>query len=132
MGTNTKGQKMNEDSQLMLKPFDPADYLDNPRTIAFYLAEAAEDSDPGAFLSALADVARARGMTDIARQTGMSRQSLYKALAHDANPHYSTLRKVMDSLGVVFTTQIKPASLTQKRVAAASKRANPRNTKRKI
>jgi probable addiction module antidote protein len=119
-------------SELMLEPFDPAEYLTGSKTIAYYLADAFLDPDPGAFLSALADVARARGMTDIARQTGMSRQSLYKALAHDANPHYSTVRKVMDSLGVAFTAQIKPTPSLRKRVAAASKRANPRNTKRKI
>jgi len=87
--------------------FDAAEFLRDEASIACFLAEAAGDANPDVFLAALAAVARARGMSDIARKAGLGRQSLYKALAPGANPHYLTLRKVMDSLGVVFTITAK-------------------------
>jgi len=67
-------------------PFDAADYLDDDETIAAYITAALEEDDPDAFLSALKTVARARGMTQLAKDTGLGRESLYKALALGAKP----------------------------------------------
>jgi len=81
-------------------PFDAADYLDNEETIAAYLTAALEDENPDIFLVAVKDVARARGMTQLAKDTGLGRESLYKALAPGAKPRYDTLLKVLRALGV--------------------------------
>ena len=92
---------------LDIRTFDAADFLNDDATIAEYLQLASKDDDPDVFLAALSTVARARGMSDIARKTGLGRQGLYKALAPGANPHYRTLRKVLDALGVSFSSQLK-------------------------
>ena len=81
-------------------PFDAADYLDNEETIAAYLTAALEDENPDMFLIAVKDVARARGMTQLAKDTGLGRESLYKALAPGAKPRYDTLLKVLRALGL--------------------------------
>lgn len=81
-------------------PLDISEMLDSDATIAEYLRLAAEDPNPDAFLSALGDVARARGMSALAKKTGLGRESLYKALTPGGNPTYATLRKVMDALNV--------------------------------
>ncbi len=81
-------------------PFDAADYLDNDETIAAYLTAALEDEDPNIFLVAVKDIARARGMTQLAKDTGLGRESLYKALAPGAKPRYDTLLKVLRALGI--------------------------------
>jgi probable addiction module antidote protein len=91
--------------KIAVQEFDASTYLDSEEMIAGYLAEAAEDPDPRVFLIALGDVAKARGMTEIARRTGLGRQGLYKALAPGSNPHYTTVRKIMTALGVAFTAQ---------------------------
>lgn len=83
--------------------FDAADYLDNEETIAEYLTAALEDPNPDVFLAALADVAKARGMSTIARGAGLGRESLYKALAPGAKPRYDTILRVLHSLGVKLT-----------------------------
>ncbi|OGS92434.1 MAG: putative addiction module antidote protein [Gallionellales bacterium GWA2_60_18] len=88
-------------------PFDAADYLDNEETIAAYLTAALEDENPDIFLVAVKDVARARGMTQLAKDTGLGRESLYKALAPGAKPRYDTLLKVLRALGV--SLQVKAA-----------------------
>jgi probable addiction module antidote protein len=82
--------------------FDAADYLDNEETIAAYLSAVLEDGDPDLFLVAIKDVARARGMTQLAKDTGMGRESLYKALAPGAKPRYDTILKVVRALGVTL------------------------------
>jgi probable addiction module antidote protein len=84
-------------------PFDAADYLDNEEVIAEYLAAALEDPNPDVFLHAVGDVARARGISKVARDAGLGRESLYKALAPGAKIRYDTVRKLMDSLGVRLT-----------------------------
>ncbi len=83
--------------------FDAADYLDSEATIAEYLTAALEDPNPDMFLAALSDVAKARGMSTIARNAGLGRESLYKALAPGAKPRYDTILKVLQSLGVKLT-----------------------------
>lgn len=81
-------------------PFDAADYLDNDEVIAEYLNAALEDPNPDVFLVAVADVAKARGMSQLAKDTGLGRESLYKALAPGAKPRYDTVLKLVRALGV--------------------------------
>jgi probable addiction module antidote protein len=83
-----------------LAKFDAADYLDNEEVIAEYLNAALEDPNPEIFLAAVADVAKARGMTQLAKDTGLGRESLYKALAPGAKPRYDTILKLLHGLGV--------------------------------
>ncbi|MEX1199025.1 MAG: addiction module antidote protein [Pseudohongiellaceae bacterium] len=83
--------------------FDAADYLDNEEVIAEYLTAALEDENPDVFLAAVADVAKARGMTAVASSTGLGRESLYKALSPGAKPRYETIVKVLHGLGVKLT-----------------------------
>ncbi|WP_246792001.1 addiction module antidote protein [Burkholderia perseverans] len=83
--------------------FDAADYLDSEETIAEFLAAAAEDSNPDVLLSAISAVARARGMTKVATDAGLNRESLYKALAPGAHPRYDTIQRVIQALGVQVT-----------------------------
>lgn len=83
--------------------FDAVDYLDSEELIAEYLAAALEDENPDVFLAALADVAKARGISAIAQSSGLGRESLYKALAPGAKPRYETIMKVLHGLGVRLT-----------------------------
>lgn len=83
-----------------LIPFDAADYLDSEETIAEYLTAIMEEDDPDLLLAAIGDVAKARGMAQIARDTGLGRESLYKALQPGAKPRFDTVMKVMKALGV--------------------------------
>ena len=82
---------------------DTVDYLDSEELIAEYLAAALEDENPDVFLAALADVAKARGISAIAQSSGLGRESLYKALAPGAKPRYETIMKVLHGLGVRLT-----------------------------
>jgi probable addiction module antidote protein len=81
-------------------PFDSADYLADEETIAEYLSAALEDPNPDMLLVAVKNVARARGISQLARDTGLGRESLYKALAPGAKPRYDTVLKVLRALGV--------------------------------
>ncbi|MEX0641446.1 MAG: addiction module antidote protein [Pirellulales bacterium] len=80
--------------------WDAADYLQSEKDMAAYLEAALEDGDPALFTAALGDIARAKGMTELARDTGLGRESLYKALSPDGNPEFATVLKVIDSLGL--------------------------------
>ena len=80
--------------------FDAADYLDNEIVVAEYLNAALEDPNPDVFLQAIADVAKARGMTQLAKDTGLGRESLYKTLAPGAKPKYDTVIRLIKALGV--------------------------------
>ncbi len=83
-----------------ITPFDVADYLDSEETISEYLSVALADPDPDIFLMAVRNVARARGMTHLAKEAGLSRESLYKALSPGAKPRYDTVLKLVAALGV--------------------------------
>ncbi len=91
---------MSETNPLGLAPFDASDYLDNEETIAEYLKAALENPDPDAFLVALRDVAKARGMAQVAATAGLGRESLYKALKPGAQPRFDTVCRVLGALGV--------------------------------
>ena len=68
--------------------------------MAAYLEAALEESDPALVAAALGDIARAKGMTDIAREAGLGRESLYKALSPEGNPEFSTVLKIVKALGL--------------------------------
>lgn len=89
------------------KPFDAAEFLDTDEAVATYLTDAFESGDDTVFQEALQTAARARGMSDIAKTTGLGRESLYKALQPDAQPRFATVRKVMSALGVTITITAK-------------------------
>jgi probable addiction module antidote protein len=82
------------------KPWDAADVLNTPADIAAYLDVWLEDGTPEELLRALSTVARARGMTELARQSGISREALYRALSDNGNPTLDTLVRVLKALGV--------------------------------
>jgi probable addiction module antidote protein len=86
--------------------FDAADYLDDEETISAYITAALEDSDPDVFLTAVRDVARARGMAQLAKDAGLSRESLYKALSGDRSPGFDTILKVIGALGLKLHAQV--------------------------
>ena len=91
---------------LVLKPFDPADYLDDDIAMVEYLACALETSDPKFIADALGVVARAKGMKQLAQESGLSRESLYKSLSENGNPELSTLMKVLNALGITLTAKM--------------------------
>jgi probable addiction module antidote protein len=84
------------------KAFDAAAYLDNDSVIAEYLTAAAEDPNPDVFVAALGDVAKARGIAQIAKASGLGRESLYKTLTAGAHPRFETINSVLHALGVKF------------------------------
>ena len=82
------------------RAWDAADYLASDEDMAAYLEAALEEGDAALFMAALGDIARAKGMTEIARATGLGRESLYKALSPEGNPEFATVLKVVQSLGL--------------------------------
>lgn len=84
-------------------PYDSAEYLDSDEAIAVYLDEAFLTQDPAFITHAIGGAARARGMTQIAKDAGLSRESLYKALSAEGNPEFGTIIRVMDALGLKLT-----------------------------
>lgn len=87
------------------RPYDSAEYLTTEKTRRMYLEEAFETGDPAFIASALGTVARAHGMTDIAKATGLGRESLYKALSADGNPELATILKVVSALGLRLSVE---------------------------
>ncbi len=85
---------------LKTKLLDAAEFLKTPEEVAAYLDEAFADGDPAFIAAALGDAARARGMGKVASETGLSRESLYRALSKGGNPELATVLKVMDALGL--------------------------------
>jgi len=94
---------MSKRKQLQLAPFDASEHLDNEEVIAEYLALSLADPDPDAFVMAIANVAKARGLSKVASDSGLGRESLYKALSPGSKLRYETVRKLLDSLGVRLT-----------------------------
>lgn len=82
--------------------WDAAEHLKNEKDMAAYLEAAIEDGDPAVISAAIGDVARAKGMSQIARKTGLGRESLYKALSPGGNPEFATILKVVRALGLKF------------------------------
>lgn len=88
-----------------LPEFDSALYLDSEASIAAYLTDIIEANDPALLASALGDIARARGMSEIAKASGITREALYKALRPDAHPRFDTISRVCTALGVRLVAQ---------------------------
>ena len=80
--------------------WDASDHLETEEDMVAYLESALEDGDPALISAALGDIARAKGMTDIAEKTGLGRTSLYKALSPEGHPEFSTILKVVSALGL--------------------------------
>jgi len=93
-------------SKTKLLPFDAARYLTDDKAVAEYMTAILETNDPDLLLAALGDVARARGMSQVAKNAGLGRESLYKALAPGAKPRIDTVLKVTRALGVKLTAKI--------------------------
>jgi probable addiction module antidote protein len=83
-----------------LREWDPAVYLETEADMAHYLAAALDEADPALIAAALGDIARAKGMSQLAKETGLGRESLYKALSADGNPEFATILKVVSALGL--------------------------------
>ena len=87
-------------TKLKTKPWDPAEHLETEQDLAAYLEAALEEGEPALVAAALGDIARAKGMTQLARDTGLGRESLYKALSASGNPEFATIMKVVEALGL--------------------------------
>ena len=108
-----------------IKPFDAADYLRDDEDIAEYLSAAAEENDPATMAQALGVVARARSMTQLAKDTGITREGLYKALSPGGNPSFATVAKVAGALGFSLAFNAKPTKAAKEAgtpTASAAKR----------
>lgn len=92
-----------------LRPFDPANYLETEDDILYYLEAAMEGNDPKHITRALGDVARSKGMSDIAKKSGLGRQALYRALSEEGNPTLETLTSVLSALGFQLSVQKRAA-----------------------
>lgn len=104
--------------------FDFSEYLNDEASIAAYLSEITEEGDPNLLLSAIGDIAKARGMSTIATESGLGRESLYKALNSCAKPRFDTIFRVLNALGVniVFNAKVhrKSSTRSKKRMALQS------------
>lgn len=101
-------------------PWDSANHLQSAQDALDYLNAALAERDPALIAAVVGDIARAKGMTDIARKTQFGRESLYKALSQDGNPRFGTLLAVLDALGIELRAVAKPKAPA---ASVASRRA---------
>ncbi len=101
----TSKAKSTRKGKAVLVPFDAVRYLNDDTAIAEYMTAVLETEDSDLLLLALSDLARARGMAQVAKDAGLGRESLYKALAPGAKPRFDTIMKVARALGVRLTVQ---------------------------
>jgi probable addiction module antidote protein len=87
-------------SKLKTSVWDPAEHLETEEDIAAYLEAAFEEGDSSLIAAALGDIARAKGMAQVAHNAGLGRESLYKALSPEGNPEFATIMKVVNALGL--------------------------------
>ena len=92
-------------SKIKTQPFDAANYLNDEEAVAAYLAAVMEEGDPALLAGALGDIARARGMTQLAKDTGLSRESLYRSLSGERAPSSDMLFKVLKAMGLQLSVQ---------------------------
>lgn len=92
--------------------FDVAEYLDSPEAVAAYLEEAFATNDTALIAVAIGDVARAKGMTSVSVETGLSRESLYKSLSETGNPELGTILKVMSAVGFSLHPKTQPDAVS--------------------
>ena len=88
-----------------LPEFDMAEHLDSDQAIAEYLSIVLEENDPAEFAHALGTITRAKGMTEVARASGLTREALYKALRPTSQPRFDTIMKVVHALGLQISVQ---------------------------
>lgn len=98
-------------TDVLTTPYDSARYLTNDESIAAYLEEAIEGGDARLIAHALGVVARAKGMAQIAREAGVSRENLYRALSSEGNPEFATVLKVIQALGLKLS--VTPVETTR-------------------
>jgi len=96
--------------------FDAADYLATPEDCAYFLTDALETKDPAQIAHALGTLARAKGMREVAKKTGLSREGLYKILSDKGNPEIATILRVLQVLGIELVAQ--PARAKRKSAGA--------------
>ena len=89
-----------EQTKIETRPWDSSEHLESEEDMAAYLDAALEDGDAAVVVAALGDIARAKGMAQIAREAGLGRESLYKALSTAGNPEFATILKVVRALGL--------------------------------
>jgi probable addiction module antidote protein len=96
-------------------PYDVAEFLETPEEMGAYLKACIQESDGDAALiaKALGDIVRAKGMTQIAREIGLSRESLYKALSGDRSPSFDTILKVISALGLQLSASVKEIAILE-------------------
>lgn len=93
------------ENKLQTRLWDAVEHLETDEDMVAYLDAALEDGDPGLIVAVLGDIARAKGMTQVAREAGVGRESLYKALSLTGNPEFGTVLKVVQALGWQFRVQ---------------------------
>ncbi len=103
---------MTQKRKTRVSPFDSALFLDTPELRLAYVEEALATRDPAFIASALGTVARAQGMADVAHKSGLTRESLYKALSEKGNPAFATVLRVMDAMGLHLS--VMPRAETRK------------------
>lgn len=91
-----------EENETKTRPWDAVEHLKNEEDMVAYLDAALEDGEPTLIIAVLGDIARAKGMTQLAREAGLGRESLYKALSPSGNPEFATILKVVSALGLRF------------------------------
>jgi probable addiction module antidote protein len=96
-------------ARIKTKPYDSADYLDTPEAIAEYLSAAFETADASFIAKAVGTAARAKGMSEIAKQSGLSRENLYRSLNGETKTELDTIVRVLDAMGVQLTVATKAA-----------------------
>ena len=94
-----------------LPDFDMVEHLKTDEDVANYLTVVLEDNDPALLAAALGDIARARGMAEIAKASGIGREALYKALRPNAQPRFDTIARVCTALGVKLVAQARPGAV---------------------
>ena len=94
-------------SAVKTRAWDVAEHLESPAEMAAYLEAALEVGDAGLIAAALGDIARAKGMTQLSRDTGLGRESLYKALSADGHPEFATVLKVIQALGLQLRATVR-------------------------
>jgi probable addiction module antidote protein len=113
------------------RAFDAADYLKTGEEIAAYLVAASEDGDPQVVAAAIGDIVRARNVSKIARDTGLTREGIYKALSPEGNPSFATVWKVVRALDLElgFRTKMPAAKAVAAKRSARVARASPKEGK---
>ena len=94
--------------------FDPSEYLDSDEMIVEYLSAALSENDPDLLLAAISTVARSKGMTELARSSGLGRESLFKTLSPGSKPRFETVVRILRALGVRFSIEPDRSSSVEK------------------